>query len=182
MTGSVWRWEGESTDALSLWKALGLPAENAWWFGWHISHIELPQRLSSALPSVEWEHLRIFSPEAELRVIMVGSSHEYLLLTEQTSLLANRQGWQCVAESFEVCESQHILLGEPPARSSTPSDELVEIAFPRTFRYDMPVQKGQVVIAHVRHYYDPLKRRCYTRYCTLQAVNKQSLLVESGGR
>ncbi|GBC92719.1 hypothetical protein HRbin15_01196 [bacterium HR15] len=182
MKGSIWRWEGEPTDALSLWNALNLPAESAWWFGWHISHIELPQRLPPALPSAEWEQLRIFSPDAELRALMTGSTIEYLLLTEQTETLASRQDWQCIAEGFEVRESQHILLGEPSAKSSTPSDELVEIAFPRRFCYGIPVQKGQVAVVQVRHYYDPLGRRRYTRYCALQAVAKQILMVESGGR
>lgn len=179
MKGSVWRYTGGETDLVKIWEALGLSAQDAYWFGWSVETIHLPQPLPSSLPAGEWEHLRIFCKEAELRLYPSSPAREILLLTE--SLTPGSSSWACILTNLEVRSGVHPLLGKPSALFG--GNLLGEIAFPRVFDYSLPqpIPKGSRLCACVRHYYDKVGRRLYTRYAGLQALDQNKITSEVNG-
>ncbi len=173
MRGWVYSRRVESPDALSLWNELGLTSEGCWWFGWHESQLYLPQPLTT-LPNEPWEHLRLFSPQAELRLQRIGTQYEAVLLEESES--HQRPDWNLIGE-FEVEEAKRVLIGERGAQ--TDDYTLAEIAYPRFFQYGIRVDWGERVIALVRHYLEPTTRRlCYTRYMQIETGKPENLILE----
>lgn len=150
-----------------------------WWFGWHPLRLELPQPFTAqSLDSIKqepWETVRIFSEKAEVRLVNRAGQSHLVLLTEAED---RQPGWSQVC-SYEVETTYRVLLGEPPKAAGGATQELLEIAFPRSFNYGIAVPQNHVVIAHVKHYRDSEWRLQYTRYCQVEAKPRGDLEVKS---
>ncbi|CUU10632.1 hypothetical protein GBSOP10_10746 [Armatimonadetes bacterium GBS] len=167
MQGRVYRYTGGEANPLALWQSLGLPGD-IWWYGWSETCLYLPNRLSGSLPEADWERLSLFCEQAELRLIAGGGKPFFLLLTESDLTASN---WELCGE-YHAVESRHILLGDPPQSAGGATTTLVDVAYPTTFDYGIPLalsaKNTSKVVAVVRRYYDTSMRLRYTRYTAIQ--------------
>ncbi|MFQ3611965.1 MAG: hypothetical protein SNJ72_10790 [Fimbriimonadales bacterium] len=160
MQGKVYARRVEAPEGYRLWQELGLAETELRWFGWNETQMSLPQPFAGILPDESWDCLVLFSPQAEIRLIRVGDGYEALLLTEMSQTPPD--GWSLVGE-YAAEESRHLLIGE--RGQETDETTLVEVAYPRTFQYGMPVPRSHRVVAIVKHYLEPTTARLvYTRY------------------
>ncbi len=168
MQAKVYRYRGETNSLFDIWRSLNLLSD-AWWFGWSGTEMHLPQRLHGNPPDADWERLSLFNGEAELRLLQRGGKGVILLLTE----ILEPQGEWNLCEAYLQCEdTQHILLGDPPASGGATS-RLLDVAYPAVFDYGVELAPSannrSRVIACVRHYYDAEHRLRYVRYVNIDS-------------
>ncbi len=166
MQGKVYRYTGAETNPLALWRSLNLPDE-AWWYGWSETAMYLPNRLGGDLPDADWEWLSLFCEQAELRLLARGGKPVLLLLTESAT---PSDEWHSCGE-YATDEATHLLLGDPPRSAEGETTALADIAYPSVFDYGVSLapsgEATRKVVARTRHYYDSLKRLCYSRYISI---------------
>jgi hypothetical protein len=180
MEGKVYALEHQGQNFIAVYESLQpslFSDGQVWWFGWHMLKMEIPQPLDSVnmLSSEPWDHLRVFSSKAELRLGLRANKPCILLLTETSSV--NLSGWREIG-GYEAEDTYRILLGEAPKSAEGPVAQLIEIAYPRPFDYKLAVPQNQIVIAHVKHYRDEEWRLCYTRYCCIETQKRQKVEVK----
>jgi hypothetical protein len=171
LQGYMLRWAGEEEPGLpallaALQRARWLPEGQSWWFGWCEQDIRLPQLLddSAALP-VDWDELRVFSSQAELRRLRRGNRWLNLLLCEHEDWARDVEGWALACSYPEVVGSHRILWGKA---LRLPGGEVRgEVRFPRRLAYGVsagPDQPKLAVVADVQHYLDGEARLRTFRY------------------
>ncbi|MGQ9658128.1 MAG: hypothetical protein ACUVV1_09525 [Fimbriimonadales bacterium] len=165
----MYRYRGAPTDPLVVWNDLGVAGETRW-FGWNEAILCLPHRLAEIAPSKALDYLRLFNAQAELRLLTQGGKPTLLLLTEEIQPPSDT--WeQCGVYDSEA--QQHILLGDPPKSARGETTQLVDVAYPITFDYGVPLapsrERLRKVVAHTRYYYDTERRLRYIRYATISS-------------
>ncbi len=168
MQAKVYRYTGEATAPIELWRSLN-PQGNAWWFGWSETAMYLPQPLNGDLPNADWERLSLFNCKAELRLLGRRGKSVIMLLIEDDE---PRGEWR-LCEEYSQCKcAQHILLGDPPA-SGGETSLLLDVAYPAVFDYGIALapsaDRRNRVIAHVCYYYDAEHRLRYVRYAGIDS-------------
>lgn len=187
-TGYVYVLEQGESDFEAVYSSLQpklFSSGQVWWFGWHPLRLELPQPFTAqSLDSIKqepWETVRIFSEKAEVRLVSRAGQSHLVLLTEES---IEEASWRLDGQ-YEVEDTVRVLRGEPPKTAGGATQELLEIAFPRSFNYGIAVPQNhedhdsKVVIAHVKHYRDSEWRLQYTRYCQVEAKPRGDLEVKS---
>lgn len=158
------------------------PEAESWWFAWHATDIALPQALTDPAPlQAAWDVVRVFSPQAELRVQRRGRQRDTWLLLETDEPaaldLTRFQAWQPgEAQSYSVEDGHHLLAGQK--LNLLGAEKRGELIYPRVLDYGVDeAEPGQTIVAEVRHYYDALHRLATTRYAALRPVTRGSLPV-----
>ncbi len=174
-TGYVFSWADGNlpplSDTLNSLRGIGwLPEEQSWWFAWNELQILLPQRLGdlAALPT-DWDELRVFSAQAELRQVRQGRGWQRLLLTETRQLPPGISGWQPFGTHYRVEPSLHILWGRRLRVAG--GEKRGEVLFPRPLEYDVAGETApydQALVADVFLYYDAEARLQAARYVRLR--------------
>jgi hypothetical protein len=166
----------------ALQEASLFPKVHTWWFAWNALEIVLPRLLDeNANLDGDWEVLRIFSEQAELRVERRGGTHGCWLLLErepEEALGVRYQEWvKDTSGPYTVEDGYHLLAGR---KLELPDeDERGEILYPRTLDYGVGRDElSQALVATVRNYYDEAHRLISVRYATLQAVAPGSIPVQ----
>lgn len=174
--GHIFEWADKNLPPLAealnaLREERWLPEDETWWCAWNELEILLPQRLGNpaALP-IEWDELRIFSAQVELRQVRQGRGWRRVLLAETNRLPSRLSGWRALDPPYQVVPSLRILWGR---RLRTPGGEKRgEVLFPRSLEYDLagevPPYDQKAVVADVRMYYDAEVRLQTVRYAGLK--------------
>lgn len=158
----------ETLAALRL--ANWLPEEQSWWFAWHELEIMLPQRLGdlAALPA-DWDELRVFSAQVELRQVRQGRSWRCSLLTETADLPSALVGWAMFGVAYRAVSGTRVLWGRRLRISG--GEKRGEVLFPRPLEYDVAGETtsyDQALVADVWAYYDSEARLQTVRYAGLK--------------
>ena len=159
-------------------RELGLfPQEATWWFAWREREIRLPGVLRELAGLDDgWEVLRVFSPQAELRLGRRGRGKGcWLLLEDQAEAVINRwsDGEVLRQTACWVEPSRRILWGR---KMVLPGGRTVrgEVIFPRELAYDLDGDAPeQALVAEVRLYYDQERRLQTSRYVRLHLVRRK---------
>lgn len=180
-TGSVQglRLKGSDADAFAMayhaLQSLCFGGTDVFWFGWQEIELQLPKRFHPDALLPQWDVVRIFSAEAELRAQRAGKSRIVLLLTEDNNLLNQaatllQEAFDCTNVSpqpFTIEKSRRYLVGKRSKKITQQANALIEVAFPRELDYDtVPVADGEILFAKVWCYYDGIHRLRYVRYCS----------------
>jgi len=172
--GFVLRWKGaEENPLVAAYEKIKSQcfAEKTFWFGWNETSLVLPRAFDEQALDPEWDVVRIFSPQAELRAQWRGPKKFVLLLTENEELV------DALKETFELVETflaeagYRVLVGMLP-RTPVPGvsqNALIEIAFPTALEYGVSVGPDEMLVAEVQLYLDNAHRLHLTRYCTVRA-------------
>lgn len=146
-----------------------------WWFAWNDLEMRLPGQLTqvSELDS-DWEVLRIFSPQVELRLGPVGQQRGCWLLLEQDPQQALSQSFYQSwvigeVDNFRVEASYHLLAGE---QLKLPQGiQRGQVSYPRPLDYQFGSNMSdldKIIVAEVRKYYDATNRLSTVRYAGLE--------------
>ncbi|RMF27537.1 MAG: hypothetical protein D6759_17510 [Chloroflexi bacterium] len=166
------------SQLLDSLRGLGLfPQEETWWFAWRETEIRLPGVLREPMDLDDgWEVLRVFSPQAELRLGRRGRGRGcWLLLEEGAEEVINRLPDGAVLQQMAcwVEPAHRILWGRKmvlPGRRTVRG----EVIFPRELTYDLDGDRPErALVAEVQLYYDREGRLQTSRYVRLRLVEHE---------
>lgn len=160
------------------------PEGRTWWFAWNGLDIVLPGKVTDdADLDSDWDVVRVFSPQAELRVGRRGRGRGCWLLLEedpQDALGDQYDAWvddQAPPATFAVEGGHHILAG---VKLRLPDGEKRgEIFYPRPLNYGIDDDDlEQALVAAVRAYYDNARRLATVRYASIESAALGSIPVD----
>ncbi len=162
------------------------PKDRTWWFGWNATKCVLPARWESLeVLEEQWDHFRLFSGQAELRMTRRGGKPTVAILTERGDLAGRlRDFWVGEPETFEVKRGRRVLAGRKMRLRGEENGIRGEVVYPRALVYgiaqDVP---EKAVVAEVRSYWRN-GLRFADRYCGIELVEPGSIRLdqERGGK
>ncbi|HID56590.1 TPA: hypothetical protein EYP37_08680 [Candidatus Poribacteria bacterium] len=183
MKGFVLKAEGETTEICQMLMERGmLPSEESFWFAWNEVEILLPRKLNE-LNEIKgnWDLIRIFSEQIELRTFRLNGEIVNLILIEgESEDEIEIEGTELLEVCPNITNGNRIFWGERMRFSDGEARGVV--TFPRVLDYGIQAPLEMALTAKVWNYMDELMRLKHVRYRSIQPAELGSIPAKPIGR